>query len=194
MGVDDERARGEKTRQQRAGNVVRKIADPARNARRIDKAAPIDAQNIAFDNAQIFRLAAAQDIRARAVDFDGDNARARRQQRKSQRAVAGANLDHDIARARRDGFDHRVDDRRVAQKMLAEALSNRRRGGGRNQLIRAAACSAAVIAAKKLRVSSLPPPPAKSKATPWSGETRKNGNPRVALIAAKSANLTTGKA
>ena len=89
-----------------------------------------------------------------------------------------------------------VDDGRVVQEVLAEALAPRRpagRGGACHQCRWRARRLASCTAAARL-AGSARPVPARSSAVPWSGEVRSSGRPSVTLtVRSKPACLITGR-
>src|SRR3954451_12320557 len=136
--------------------------------------------------------------------FDGDHSpRAKRQQRARQTAGTGANLDDGgiFERARR-ARDPRGKIE-VQKEVLTERFASRQRVlandiAERRKVVDGAHCGfvAVIRAARRnaaIRLAGLARPvPAMSKAVPWSGEVRTNGNPSVTLTASSNAIVLMG--
>jgi hypothetical protein len=132
-----------------------------------------------------------------------DAPRAQCQQRARQAAGAGTDFDHRgvlqrPCRARNPRSEVEVEQEILAERfagrqgMLANDLAKRRQVVDRAH----AGCAAAMRAASRnaaIRLDGLARPvPAMSKAVPWSGEVRMNGNPRVTLTASSKASVLIG--
>ena len=107
-----------------------------------------------------------------AVEFDRGDLAVLLQQRKRQRALAGADLDDGIAGLGVDRLHDLVDHAALVQEILAEVFFRRFGEGGGHARIRLRANHAQVrIAANRLEGSATPLP-ASSSAVPWSTATR----------------------
>ncbi len=137
-----------------------------------------------------------------ALDRD-DASGAQRQQRARQSAGTGADLDDGGIFERTRGARDPRGEVEVEQKILAERFACRQGMlandvAKRRQVVdRAhAGCVAAMRAASRnaaIRLDGLAlPVPAMSKAVPWSGEVRMNGNPSVTLTASSNASVLIG--
>ena len=138
------------------------------------------------------------------VALDRDDAfGAQRQQRARQPAGAGADLDDGGVFERACGACNPRGEVEVEQEVLAQGFACRQRvlandvAQGRQIVDRAheglvvAICAASRKAAARLDGLALPVP-AMSKAVPWSGEVRMNGNPSVTLTASSNAIVLIG--
>ena len=138
------------------------------------------------------------------VALDRDDALgAQRQQRARQAAGAGADLDDGRAFERACGARDPRGEVEVEQEVLAEGFA-RRQGmfandvAQRRQIVDRAheGLVAAIRAASRNAATRLDglalPVPAMSKAVPWSGEVRMNGNPSVTLTASSNAIVLIG--
>src|ERR1700745_3750352 len=139
--------------------------------------------------------------------LDGDDvARAQRQQGARQSAGTWADLDDGCilqraCGARDAGSKVEVEQEVLAQRfaggqrMFANDLAERRQIVDRAHVAAVAGTFAMCAASRKaaIRLAGLARPvPAISKAVPWSGEVRMNGNPRVTLTASSNASVLIG--
>ncbi|MNK94738.1 hypothetical protein D3C87_1149490 [compost metagenome] len=109
--------------QQRAGNVVRQVADDAQRAAGLVQLAEVERQRVAGVHDQPVAIAAAQAVHEVAVQLHHLHLRQALEQRVGQRAEARADLDHDVIRLRIDRADDAVDDAVIDQKVLSESFA-----------------------------------------------------------------------
>src|SRR5690606_3226871 len=139
-----------------------------------------------------------------AVELDDGQRAMTLEQRQGQRALAGADLDQPVLRARCDRVDDTLDIGLLVQEVLPERFLGAAEtargwcahaGAPSASAWRRAAASCAQVPMAAIRlVGSARPVPARSSAVPWSPATRGQGRPRVRFTAcSKPLYLSTGR-
>ena len=113
-------------KEKRRGNVVRQVADDAQAGW---EAREIELERVGTVDGQLERRKARRQLGGEiAIDFDGLELAGALDERRGERALAGADLDQKIARRGSDGVDDARSHARVMQEMLPEPLTGSVRG------------------------------------------------------------------
>ena len=151
MQVADSGRRREQVEQQRRRDVVGQVAHHAQPlSTGSGERREVETQRIRPVQRQALRRVPLTERRGEvAVDLDGIEATGGFEQRRGERAMAGADLHQCVAGPRSDGLDDAVYDPRVVQEMLAETLAGEHHR-------RSAAAAVAVVRAGDVGGPSAP--------------------------------------
>src|SRR6185369_5037729 len=112
----------EQMKEDRRRDVVGQVADDSqlRAVSGARQSSEVDAEDVAFDDGEPGR--ATQTRREITIDLDDGQRAGTLDERCRERTAPGADLDERIARTRIDLADDPLDDRRLDEEVLAEAL------------------------------------------------------------------------